>query len=1081
MALPSITAVFRDFTAGQITERAARRDDLELQRAGLKEALNARPLASGAMAQRFGRAAYNLDTGRTEIVRITDLQRYEFLFADGALRVRDAAGAVVGEFGGLPWTLATIADIRLAQAEREVIVCYRNTRPYVFRLGATTTIDSALGEVFGDMLDALPFPSVAATAVGSWPNAVNGIDVPLPSGIEAGDGLIVLMRASSAPSTPAGWSSLASRSSSGVTTIFSRIADGSEGATVAISFGISSSRAASIAHRITGITKESVTRLAAAFAGSNTLDPPSLTPSWGSANNLWLALASTRRTDNAFTAAPASYGDLIEQESNPSNSSTAMMRVASATRQVAGSPENPGVFSTSGTTDNPHAATVAARPIADEEELAKAFDGETSKTAAACITKSAATSAMIGLDFSAAPQKIASVTVWGSNDEGFVGGADPDVTLTIRGKNGSPPSSASDGTDIGTDTFTDTENESAGRSLSSTDSSTDYDYVWVEITHDGSANPIHVAQVRFTGPAPAGAEESWLLSPFRFAETSDGAKKQPYIRYARPGITLLPTVATSGLAGETVTLTASDPIFAAAHVGVSFRWHGREIVITAVASAVSATGLVIETLPPLQRVVFGNQAIRDAFKLGEVVIGETSGAEGLIVALNSTVNMDVIVYKGGDFADSERIVSPTGSGIVSSTSEQTRVASPVWDEALMSDYRGWPASVSHDRSRLMLCDFPQAPAAVAWSAIGNPTDFAIGAEADDGFLEYAPGQGRVRHIIGGADQYVLTDLGAMYIPISEANPLVPGGVAFRPIAAIGAGSVRPVQMHEGIVYATLSGRSLVAIIPTGQTSFPYQVAAISEFHADIFTGVRALAAMAGSGESAEQYLWVAQDDGSAIVGRLDRSSQWAGFVPVTGAGAIRWIAALGSDVRFNVDYDTGGSWLMERLDEAQFIDGAVPLNLAAPAMRPEPEDLSLGRLWFWAGLEVDLMDGETWLGAREVDEDGFIVEEDGDDFSASTVMAGFGFTFRLRPFLPNVGEGEERGQRVRRRRVKRAAVHVQDATAFAFMGRTFGGAAAISGTFRSPGQGRSFAPEVLLEKTMPGPIVVTEIDAEVTL
>jgi hypothetical protein len=388
--------------------------------------------------------------------------------------------------------------------------------------------------------------------------------------------------------------------------------------------------------------------------------------------------------------------------------------------------------------------------------------------------------------------------------------------------------------------------------------------------------------------------------------------------------------------------------------------------------------------------------------------------------------------------------------------------------------------VDYDRSRLIFCDFPQALRGIAWSAVGVIRDFKVGAEGDDGFFEFVPGNGRVLHVQGGADQFVVTDEGALYIPISAASPLAPGRVEFRPIAAVGGSGVEPVSMHEGLTYVAANGRSLVAIVPTGQTAMPYRVAAISEFHASLFTSVRVLAAMTGGGDEAEQYLWVGQDDGTALVGKFDSSNEWVGFVPVTGAGNIRWISALGGTVHFNTIYpsDVEISWAMEHMDQSSYLDGALMLNDPEDALAGE---IGEGPLWMYAGQEVDLMDGDTDLGRRTVDSNGDLVELAGDDFSAATVMAGFAFTVRASPYLPSPPEGEERGQRMRRRRVKRAAIWVQNATRFRFMGRLFGGIAPISGTFRAPGTGRHFQPEAPFVKDRPGPVTITEISGAVTV
>ncbi|MCQ4159771.1 hypothetical protein NON00_07500 [Roseomonas sp. GC11] len=66
---------------------------------------------------------------------------------------------------------------------------------------------------------------------------------------------------------------------------------------------------------------------------------------------------------------------------------------------------------------------------------------------------------------------------------------------------------------------------------------------------------------------------------------------EPFYRYAASGITLAAS-ATSG----SVTLTASAAVFEAGHVGARFRLGGRRMLVTAVASATSATAAVEETL-----------------------------------------------------------------------------------------------------------------------------------------------------------------------------------------------------------------------------------------------------------------------------------------------------------------------------------------------------------------------------------------------------------------------------------------------------------------------------------------------------
>jgi hypothetical protein len=179
--------------------------------------------------------------------------------------------------------------------------------------------------------------------------------VNLPVGIEDGDKLLMLFRAGTTQtaSTPSGWDLLASRDSSGVTYIFTRDADGTEGSSVTVTTG-GAIRAAAQCYRFSNCGD-----FEAEFAGSNTSDPPSITPTWGEADNIYLALVTKRRSDGAYTGAPTNYHTFL-RATQTSSTNTNRANTAGAHRHVTSSTsENPGAFSTSGTIDNPHAATVA--------------------------------------------------------------------------------------------------------------------------------------------------------------------------------------------------------------------------------------------------------------------------------------------------------------------------------------------------------------------------------------------------------------------------------------------------------------------------------------------------------------------------------------------------------------------------------------------------------------------------------------------------------------------------------------------------------------------------------------------------
>lgn len=84
---------------------------------------------------------------------------------------------------------------------------------------------------------------------------------------------------------------------------------------------------------------------------------------------------------------------------------------------------------------------------------------------------------------------------------------------------------------------------------------------------------------------------TWSIADWSFYE-KDGVMYQPYHKFADEAVTLQPS-STVG----TVTLTASADVFDAAHhVGNRFRLQGKEVEITAVANATSATATVKQNL-----------------------------------------------------------------------------------------------------------------------------------------------------------------------------------------------------------------------------------------------------------------------------------------------------------------------------------------------------------------------------------------------------------------------------------------------------------------------------------------------------
>lgn len=125
---------------------------------------------------------------------------------------------------------------------------------------------------------------------------------------------------------------------------------------------------------------------------------------------------------------------------------------------------------------------------------AAAIDGTTNQAATASSAKTGTNLFAYAGGVAASPKRIYKAILYGSNNQGFEGVGNPSVTLDLYGKNGSNPSSSTDGTLLGTLTFTDTANESAGREIESTDKESLYDRVWLRVSV-GSAGALRIAEV----------------------------------------------------------------------------------------------------------------------------------------------------------------------------------------------------------------------------------------------------------------------------------------------------------------------------------------------------------------------------------------------------------------------------------------------------------------------------------------------------------------------------------------------------------------------------------------------------------
>jgi len=192
--------------------------------------------------------------------------------------------------------------------------------------------------------------------------------ITMPATVSAGDRLIAacsIRNVATWSTIPTGWTQLALQAGGaavGDLTVFEKVAAGTEAGTTPTWVSSAATTAAWQVMRVTGAHASTSSEIATTSGDATNADPPALTPTGGSNDYLWIAVASNAATGDTtgFTAAPTNYTGLL---SSGASSGGSTVNVATATRQLTGTTEDPGTF-TPASNRYWAAATVAVYPAA---------------------------------------------------------------------------------------------------------------------------------------------------------------------------------------------------------------------------------------------------------------------------------------------------------------------------------------------------------------------------------------------------------------------------------------------------------------------------------------------------------------------------------------------------------------------------------------------------------------------------------------------------------------------------------------------------------------------------------------------
>jgi hypothetical protein len=164
--------------------------------------------------------------------------------------------------------------------------------------------------------------------------------------------------------------------------IYTRVADGSEGATDTLTTA-NSTKLAAICWEITGAgTSITVPNPATFTTAANSANPPAVAPVEGSRTYLILAIAGQDGEVGAYTAAPTNYTSpgLVTANSGTGGAASSNCYMGGASRQVTGTGDDPGVFTHGAATAGGLAWTVAIHPPVTNKTITYAGSPGSSET-----------------------------------------------------------------------------------------------------------------------------------------------------------------------------------------------------------------------------------------------------------------------------------------------------------------------------------------------------------------------------------------------------------------------------------------------------------------------------------------------------------------------------------------------------------------------------------------------------------------------------------------------------------------------------------------------------------------------------
>lgn len=491
----------------------------------------------------------------------------------------------------------------------------------------------------------------------------------------------------------------------------------------------------------------------------------------------------------------------------------------------------------------------------------------------------------------------------------------------------------------------------------------------------------------------------WSLQPWTFSTSPTNETAQPYWAFYGD-VQIQP----SGISGA-ITITASRAIWTPDYVGLRIRYNQREILITGYTSPTVLQGTPVVKLLPSFRLRLADAS---SFAVSDVVTGQDTNFQGLVIAV-SGLDIDVATISFDAGPDiSEKLSSPRGTSTVTTKTTISPLASPIWDEPLISPVRGYPRAGASAAGRLVFVDFESVPDLVCISSVRDKTDFYVGAADDDAIVrqcgDNAP---QFRHAINAGDLLLFSDRGIYLVNIRDGSLLTPSTFNAILMDRRGANQVRPVAVDDAVVFVESSGESIAVALLSGNVYLKWTVQAVSAAHAHLIKTPIKLCGPSLASAQPEKYMFAINSDGTvaAVSWFANFQVDALGFVPWATNGDFKTISPIFGGYWALVDRDIDGSTVrfLEEFASDALLDCAIPITASGPLEgngstidgNGATIDLDAAQQLPLAGSTVRVAAGDYDLGDYEVDPTGLIA---GSEAFPDGAEAGFNFESRVMPW-----------------------------------------------------------------------------------